>query len=266
MLRLSVPLSFLLLFTMFFTACEQNALVKRENGACCYPLVIKENGKIAMEISYNDQNLPINLKEYDNGNLQQEAEIEYNDGKKVRLQYYDADGNPLQYLIFQYNASNLLAEANHYQKNQSGNLSLIKRISYQYNTKKQISKEFHYLQIDSSLTLHKYFTYTYNSAGNVSLQKDYNEVGEETSTTNFEYDSQNNAYGKLPFFNTLHNLNRNNVKNLEKKNPFDEISNESYSSIFTYNEHGFPVKEIRSFAGGTDVKEIEIQYNCVSCN
>lgn len=247
-----------------FIGCENNALLKEQESGCCYPLVIKHNGKVAMEFTY-EGNKPVTIKEYENGNLSRRAEIGYNNGKKSAVQFYGSNNSPLDYVIYEYNASKLVSKAKYYRKSQSGNLTIRKQISYQYNSAKRLSKEFHYLQIDSSLMLQEYFTYTYNSAGNISLQKNYNEKGEELATTNYDYDNGQNPFKHIPFFNIIHNLNSNNVSKAVKENPFGEISNTSYSANFNYNKYGFPQEETRSFVGGTELLKIEIQYRCEEC-
>ena len=70
-----------LLAGLLFSACENNAVLTEEESGCCYPLVIKHNGKVAMEFSY-EGNKPVTIKEYENGNLSRRAKIEYNNGKK----------------------------------------------------------------------------------------------------------------------------------------------------------------------------------------
>jgi len=159
--------------------------------------------------------------------------MEFSDPKKAKIS---------QYFELSYDSAGRLQKSDYYFIN-SGIPQLTYTYTYEYEYGKIIKENF----INTKGAIMQYFTYEYDSNGNVSKMSFYNydQTGPKIQySTTYEYDDKNNPFTIFAGEGTPGiNTNKNNITKETTISYYSgDSSSYSHSNTYQYNVAGYPVK------------------------
>lgn len=245
---------FLILLILVLHACQKI----NQGEETTYLKSVKVGSKYLYEYEYDDKNRVTKIIHYDDqGKFQEEETRIYNQNDElIERTFRDENGEYIYYSTFTY----FLPDS-------------VRRDNYR-NPNDTLERYDIYL-FDSLATCNFKGRYTYNPSGNnllyhytstnldnncSALLTNYTETGHILKKSKFIVNNTNSAYQKVnfPFLNTYNN---NSIIEVEITDHNDQIfDNQSYTSIFKYNDLDFPIQETRMYRDG---RELNLAYHYI---
>ena len=256
---------FVLVF-LFFLGCHKKSDPSPSNLTCYITSVtndsVKETGVI-----YDSQNRLIQINYYNSdGTIGSYAVASYDANNRLsKVTTYDST-KVTSYNVCTYNADNTLAADTFYSI--SNNSAFITEYdSYTYNSSMQV------VQITTHI-LNQYnqgpmpgftvtsSTYSYNSAGNVEEENDFDANNKLTAKIDYTYDNYPNFISSKYEPGDPSSFSKNNVLTaIETDSTGNVVTGSSYTATYTYNSENYVITSMYKDQDGSVLTE-SITYNC----
>lgn len=221
---------------------EKHVLNDEYTCECGVEYTVKMDGKIqtsALVELYNSDDLLIKKIIYEQGRVVFLSENYYNkNGDIAKEEYYDIDGELLEYCLYEYNENGVLLRDCFYDCYGE----LIAYTLYIYDENGKLIKEEGF---ESDGTLSSYHLYEYYENGNLAKDKDYLANGTLDDVETYEYDENDNL-----------------IK--ETHEEYNEDGAWDYTEIIEYNENGDRIRAEYTYSDGyADVFEYDVDGDVV---
>jgi hypothetical protein len=198
--------------------------------------------------------------------IKETLDLTYNsESRNTRIDYFDSLKNNLKIVNLDYDPGKLLVKMTDNYKDSTFTLTEMQHITFDHNGNENIITEFHYYQKDGATVMDRYFTFSYNSKGNVVIKKEFEKTPYEVTAqlkyiTEYEYDDKSNPFLNTTFLYGYSSYSKANATTVNIKKAIGTFMTTSYSSEFEYNEDGYPTKETRLYFGEKIPKIFEFTY------
>lgn len=251
-----------LVIISFIFACQSDDGVTPEPPAN-FLVKIEVDSTLKAQLYYDKKKRVSRVDEYDTENKKQYFLTTYNsENKNTLIKYFDStQTQALRWVEVDYNPSGLIYKLTYW----SNAGERFYKITFDYSEEKKVTKEFHYTVEDSVTTMTRYYTFTYNSMGNVEVQREYltspyQLEAKLSKIITYEYDSKPNPYKQISFLYGYNSYSTNNIIKATVKNAIGDLLEETYNSEYEYNEDTYPTLENRLYLRDADPHVYKYEY------
>jgi hypothetical protein len=246
------------------TACpgkKTDPVPSNSSTGICYTTSSTTDGSKDFDGMYNGNNKLDSMIDY-TSSADVQFKVKYDANNRVIKSIWYYAGTEIAYLNSHYNASGQRDKDTLYKINPAGPPAFIADsvILYTY-TGNQITRADFY-NIASSPS-HVYSTYSYNSAGELTLESDYDGSSTLLQTITNTYDTKPANTTLIEFLDPISGGQTHNILTQVTKisGTTVDVSN-SYSAASTYNSNGYPLTETDTYQDGVTVDNISFTYTC----